>query len=159
MEPVEPTWCSDFNLFSEELETNFSTFHPIGEAEAELNSEFEIFCHSVGPRLHDCARILLAQTKVGYVDDINFFTEGPTFNAMYAMLSNMMTHDGGGQEWSRNHNSKFERSKLTLVGFSHWHIQDPAHPGRTMAEPWPNLMLGDMTIKLAKLHKLCWGGL
>ena len=36
LDPIEPTWCSDFNLFSEELEANFSTFDPIGEAKAEL---------------------------------------------------------------------------------------------------------------------------
>ena len=36
MDPIEPAWCSDFNLFSEELEANFGTFNPVGEAEAEL---------------------------------------------------------------------------------------------------------------------------
>ena len=58
------------------------------------------------------------ETKVGYVDDVNFFAEGPTFDATYATLNDMMTRKGGGQEWSRNHNSKLEMSKLTLVGFS-----------------------------------------
>ena len=33
---IEPTWCSNFDLFSEELEANFGTFNPVGEAEAEL---------------------------------------------------------------------------------------------------------------------------
>ena len=93
------------------------------------------------------------ETKVGYVDDVNFFTEGPTFDAAYAMLNNMMTREGGGQEWSRNHNAKFKMSKLTLVGFFHWHTQDPACPGKTVAEPWPNLTLGDMTIKPTESHK------
>ena len=36
LDPIEPAWCSDFDLFSDELEANFSTFDPIGEAEAEL---------------------------------------------------------------------------------------------------------------------------
>ena len=36
LDPIEPAWCSDFDLFSEELEANFGTFDPIGEAEAEL---------------------------------------------------------------------------------------------------------------------------
>ena len=36
LDPLEPPWCSDFNLFSEELEANFGTFDPVGEAEAEL---------------------------------------------------------------------------------------------------------------------------
>ena len=56
------------------------------------------------------------EMKVGYMDDIIFFTEGPTFDDAYAALGHMMTHDGGGLDWSRNHNSKFEMSKLTLVG-------------------------------------------
>ena len=59
------------------------------------------------------------EMKVRYVDDVNFFAEGHTFNAAYAKLSNMMTQEGGGQDWSKLHNSKFEMSKLTWVGFSH----------------------------------------
>ena len=31
-----PTWASDFDLFIEELEANFRTYDPVGEAEAEL---------------------------------------------------------------------------------------------------------------------------
>ena len=63
------------------------------------------------------------EMKVGYVDDINFFAEGPTFNAAYTKLSDMVTCNGGGQDWSKQHNSKFEMSKLTLVGFSCQRIQ------------------------------------
>ena len=36
LDPIKPTWCSNFDLFSEELEANFSTFDPVREAEAEL---------------------------------------------------------------------------------------------------------------------------
>ena len=36
MDPIEPAWCSEFDLFSDELEANFGTFDPIGEAKAEL---------------------------------------------------------------------------------------------------------------------------
>ena len=31
------------------------------------------------------------EAKVGYIDDVNFFAEGPTFGVAYAKLSNMMT--------------------------------------------------------------------
>ena len=31
-----PTWASDFDLFVVELEANFRTYDPVGEAEAEL---------------------------------------------------------------------------------------------------------------------------
>jgi len=36
LDPIEPLWLSDFDLFIEELEANFGTYNPIGEAEAEL---------------------------------------------------------------------------------------------------------------------------
>ena len=43
LDPIEPAWCSDFNLFSDELEANFGTFDPVWEAEAELK----------GPRMQE----------------------------------------------------------------------------------------------------------
>ena len=36
LDPIEPAWASDFNLFSEELENNFGTFDPTREAKAKL---------------------------------------------------------------------------------------------------------------------------
>src|SRR6266481_5624079 len=36
LETPEPTWLSDFTLFLEELEASFSSYDPIGKAEAEL---------------------------------------------------------------------------------------------------------------------------
>src|SRR5882724_9661012 len=36
LDPIEPIWLSDLNLFIEELETNFGTYNPVGKAEAEL---------------------------------------------------------------------------------------------------------------------------
>src|SRR5882724_11806496 len=36
LDPIEPIWLSDLNLFIEELETNFRTYDPVSEAEAEL---------------------------------------------------------------------------------------------------------------------------
>ena len=36
MDLIEPIWLSDLNLFIEELETNFRTYDPVGEAEAKL---------------------------------------------------------------------------------------------------------------------------
>ena len=34
----EPVWLSNFGLFIQELESNFSTYDPIGEAEAKLEA-------------------------------------------------------------------------------------------------------------------------
>src|SRR5882724_5365918 len=38
LDPNEPIWLSDLTLFIEELETNFGTYDPVGEAEAELEA-------------------------------------------------------------------------------------------------------------------------
>ena len=57
------------------------------------------------------------ETKVGYVDDVNFFAEGRTFDAAYAKLSDMMTREGGGQDWSKLHNSKVRNDQTHLSRF------------------------------------------
>src|SRR5882724_36673 len=36
LDPVEPAWLLDFNLFLEELKANFRTYDPVSKAEAEL---------------------------------------------------------------------------------------------------------------------------
>jgi len=36
LDSVKPLWLSDFDLFVKELEANFRTYDPVGEAEAEL---------------------------------------------------------------------------------------------------------------------------
>src|SRR5882724_7206589 len=38
LNPNEPIWLSDLTLFIKELEANFGTYNPIGEAEAELEA-------------------------------------------------------------------------------------------------------------------------
>src|SRR5882672_6212775 len=43
LDPNEVDWASDFNLFTDELESNFGTYNPISEAEAKLE----------GLRMHD----------------------------------------------------------------------------------------------------------
>ena len=40
LDPIEPQWLSDFNLFIEELEANFGTYDPVREAEAKLEGLF-----------------------------------------------------------------------------------------------------------------------
>ena len=36
LDPTMPAWASDFNIFVAELEANFGTYDPVGEAEAKL---------------------------------------------------------------------------------------------------------------------------
>ena len=75
------------------------------------------------------------EAKVGYMDDVNFFAEALTFNEAYAKLNDMITYDGRGQDWSRDHNSRFEMSKLTLIGFIHRRVRDPAQLEKLIVEP------------------------
>jgi len=38
LEDIEPAWLSDFTLFVQELESNFGTYDPVGEAESKLEA-------------------------------------------------------------------------------------------------------------------------
>ena len=99
------------------------------------------------------ADVKKGEAKIAYVDDANFYAEGRTFQEAYLKLSDMMERDGRGADWSRCHNSCFESSKLTLVGFSRHRATDPSRPGRQRAEPRPDLILGGSIIMPAPSHK------
>src|SRR6266481_7609932 len=71
------------------------------------------------------------EMKIGYVDNVNFYAEGSDFEEVYERLGDMMTQANGGQAWSNNHNSRFEMSKLMLMGFSRRRAPDPQCPGKT----------------------------
>src|SRR6266481_459430 len=71
------------------------------------------------------------EAKVAYVDNVNFYVEGADFEEAYSKLDDMMARGGGGQEWLKNHNSRYEMSKLKVVGFTRWRVRDPDRPGKT----------------------------
>lgn len=54
---------------------------------------------------------------IGYVDDAIYIAEGYDFEETTAKLRDMMTRPGGGLEWSKTHNSKFEMSKVAIMHF------------------------------------------
>src|SRR6266481_6081208 len=81
------------------------------------------------------------EVKVTYVDDINFYAEGNTFEDAYTRIQDMMARANGRQDWSKNHNSRYELSKLKLVRFSRHQVPDPGRPGRTIPEQHPDLTL------------------
>src|SRR6266481_3369340 len=66
-----------------------------------------------------------SEVKVTYIDDINFYVEGSTFEDAYARIRDMMTRADSGQDWSKDHNSRYELSKLKLVRFSRRRVPDP----------------------------------
>ena len=99
------------------------------------------------------------------MDDANYYAEGVDFEEVYEKLCDMMVREGGGQDWSCWHNSRFKTSKLTLVGFSRRQALDPMHPGKMRPEPRPDFKLNRAIIKPAISHKflevlfnqeLCW---
>ena len=105
------------------------------------------------------------ELKITYVDDVNFYAEGADFEEAYAKLCDMMSREGGGWEWSQQHNSQFEMPKLTLVGFSRCCTPDTTHPGKLRPEPRLDLTIDGTVIKPATLQKflgvlfdqeLCW---
>src|SRR6266481_1651758 len=65
----------------------------------------------------------------------------------------MMVREGGSQDWSKYHNSRYEVSKLKLVGFSRCQVCDPGNPGKTIPEPHPNFDLQGTCIKPSNSHK------
>ena len=59
------------------------------------------------------------EAAMAYVDDAILIAIGSDFTETHATLSDMMTRRGGIIEWSRDHNSQFEFSKLALMDFAH----------------------------------------
>jgi hypothetical protein len=59
------------------------------------------------------------QMAIAYVDDAILFASGDTFEETHAAIANLMTKENGVIEWSKDHNSPLEFSKLALIDFSH----------------------------------------
>jgi hypothetical protein len=59
------------------------------------------------------------QLAIAYVDDTILFASGSTFKEMHENIADMMTKEKGTIKWSKDHNSPFESSKLTLIDFAH----------------------------------------
>ena len=53
-----------------------------------------------------------------YVDDTILIAMAKTFKDTHRMLVDVMTREGGALQWAREHNSKFELSKLALMDFA-----------------------------------------
>ena len=59
------------------------------------------------------------EMAIAYVDDAILIATRANFIETHETLKDMMTRTGGAIEWSKNHNSKFEFSKLALMDFAH----------------------------------------
>jgi ribonuclease HI len=87
-------------------------------------------------------REALRELTLAFVDDTAFVAIAPDFETAHNMLVDMMTRPGGGYDWSRDHNSRFETNKFALMDFSM-----NRHKER------PNLLLQGITIKPAQSHR------
>lgn len=58
------------------------------------------------------------EAAVGYVDDIALLAEGNSLEETTERLKDMMERPGGGLDWARTHNSRFEMAKVAIVHFS-----------------------------------------
>jgi len=58
------------------------------------------------------------EAQFGCVDDVALLATGDNLKETHANLADMMTRPGGGFDWSENHYSQFELSKLALMDFS-----------------------------------------
>jgi ribonuclease HI len=87
------------------------------------------------------------------VDDANLYSEGNTYEEAYDGLRAMLLKEGGAKEWSQTHQSRFEKSKLAVVGFSRRRVPDPARPGKTMREPRPDFEYEGAKVPPSSAHK------
>ncbi len=56
---------------------------------------------------------------IAYVDDTLILATGKDFSDTHETLTDMMTRPGGVYNWSTNHNSPLEHTKLALIDFAH----------------------------------------
>jgi ribonuclease HI len=77
------------------------------------------------------------QLAIAYVDDVILYASGNTFEEMHKTLEDMMKKENGAINWSKDHNSPLEYSKLALIDFSHQNHRVPR----------PNLSLPHGTVE------------
>lgn len=93
------------------------------------------------------SRPLSSEGAVGYVDDIALLAEGDDFEESTAILKDMMERPGGGLEWSKSHNSRFEMSKVAIMHFSRFRTN-----GRSRASA-PRLKIQGTEISVVESYK------
>lgn len=72
------------------------------------------------------------EEALAFVDDASFLVEGADFKDTHAQLKDMMTRPNGGLAWSKDHNSRFELSKLRIVEFTTKRSKHPFMRGKTI---------------------------
>ena len=60
-----------------------------------------------------------SKVAAAYVDDTILVATAKTFEDTHQVLADMMTREKGALHWAKEHNSKFELTKLALMDFAH----------------------------------------
>lgn len=70
------------------------------------------------------------EDSLGFVEDIALVSLGDSFEETIGRLENLMEKEGGGNDWSEDHNSKFEMSKSVVMHLSRRTRPDPDVQGK-----------------------------
>ena len=89
----------------------------------------------------------LGEDVIGYVDDIAMLATGADFAETTQKLKNLMIKEGGGLQWSRDHNSRFEVNKSVILHLSRKTIPDPNSDHGRIPLPKPALLLEEQLIQ------------
>ena len=82
------------------------------------------------------------ELTLAFVDDTVFIAIGNSFQETHDILLDMLVRPGGGFDWSKDHNSKFEASKFALMDFT-----------MSKSKPRPQMTIRGITIKPVPSHK------
>ena len=64
-----------------------------------------------------------SELTLAFVDNTAFIAIGKSFEKTHSILRSMLEQEGG-YHWSRDHNSRFETSKFTLIDFTCSHTKE-----------------------------------
>jgi hypothetical protein len=81
------------------------------------------------------------ELTLAFVDDTAFIAIGNSIKETHDMLQDMLERAGGGFDWSRDHNSKFETNKFALIDLTHTNPKEedrlPMNIRGTVIKPSP----------------------
>ena len=115
----------------------FPITNGIGQGDPLSMILFIIYNSDLVDTANDSSELTLA-----FVDDTAFIAIGKDFQETHRILVNMLEREGGGYQWSKDHNSKFETSKFALIDFS-----------LNRSKECPPIQVRGITIKPVPSHK------
>jgi hypothetical protein len=94
-----------------------------------------------------------SEDSLGFVDDIALIAIGNNFTETTARLERMMTEEGGGLQWSHEHNSKFEASKSVVLHATRRTQPDPDNEETRIPLHQPQLTIQGKPIQEVATYK------